>query len=172
MSRVVFSLGSNLGDREAHLAAAVAAIAPELVSEVYETPPWGGDDDQGAYYNVTAVADDPGRGADDWLELAQELEIAAGRVRDPDRPYGPRTLDVDLIAVWDEDGHPPARRTAPRTAPPAGPPPRVRARALAGGRPRRRAPRKGPSARDAAGTGPCGGRARTAQAAPDMVGAS
>lgn len=113
MSRVVFSLGSNLGDREAHLAAAVAAIAPELVSEVYETPPWGGDDDQGAYYNVTAVADDPGRGADDWLELAQELEIAAGRVRDPDRPYGPRTLDVDLIAVWDEDGHP-VRRAEPR----------------------------------------------------------
>lgn len=113
MSRVVLSLGSNLGDREANLVAAVAAIAPELVSEVYETPPWGGDDDQPAYYNVTAIADDPGRGAEDWLVTAQDLEIAAGRVRDPDRPYGPRTLDVDLIAAWDADGVP-VRRSEPR----------------------------------------------------------
>ncbi len=104
MSRVVLSLGSNLGDREANLAAAVAAIGPEAVSEIYETPPWGGDDEQPAYYNVTVIATDPGKDADAWLDLAGELEIAAGRVRDPDRPYGPRTLDVDLIAVFDEDG--------------------------------------------------------------------
>lgn len=113
MSRVVFSFGSNLGDREAHLAAAVAAVFPELVSEVYETPPWGGDDEQPAYYNVTAIADDPDRDADAWLDLAQDLELSAGRVRDPDRPYGPRTLDVDLIAVWDEDGRP-VHRAEPR----------------------------------------------------------
>lgn len=106
MSRVVLSLGSNLGDREANLAAAVAAIEPEAVSDLYETPPWGGDDDQPAYYNLTVIASDPAKGADDWLELAQGLEIEAGRVRDPDRPYGPRTLDVDLIAVFDEDGGP------------------------------------------------------------------
>ena len=113
MSRVVLSFGSNLGDREANLAAAVAAIGPELVSEVYRTPPWGGDDDQPAYYNVTAIAQDPDREAEDWLEAAQRLEADAGRVRDPDRPYGPRTLDVDLIAVWDEDGRP-VHRAEPR----------------------------------------------------------
>jgi 2-amino-4-hydroxy-6-hydroxymethyldihydropteridine diphosphokinase len=34
------------------------------------------------------------------------LEQASGRVRDPARPYGPRSLDVDVIAVWGSDGTP------------------------------------------------------------------
>ncbi|WP_100448755.1 2-amino-4-hydroxy-6-hydroxymethyldihydropteridine diphosphokinase [Glycomyces xiaoerkulensis] len=113
MSRVVLSLGSNLGDREAHLADAVDALAPDTVSDLYETPPWGGDDDQPTYYNLTAVATAPGRSADAWLETALDLENDAGRVRDPDRPFGPRTLDVDLIAAWDDDGRP-VHRTDPR----------------------------------------------------------
>ncbi|GAB3648227.1 2-amino-4-hydroxy-6-hydroxymethyldihydropteridine diphosphokinase [Glycomyces tarimensis] len=112
MSRVVLSLGSNLGDREATLAAAVAAIRPDTVSDLYETPPWG-DADQPAYYNLTAIATDPARGPDEWLGLAQELEAGAGRVRDPERPYGPRTLDVDLVAVWDDEGRP-VHRAEPR----------------------------------------------------------
>ncbi|NUQ90582.1 MAG: 2-amino-4-hydroxy-6-hydroxymethyldihydropteridine diphosphokinase [Glycomyces artemisiae] len=104
MSRVVFSMGSNLGDREAALRSAIAAVEPTAVSDVYETPPWGGDDEQPAYYNIAVIAEDPDRTAHDWLELGQRLEAEAGRVRDPERPYGPRTLDVDLVAVWDESG--------------------------------------------------------------------
>jgi 2-amino-4-hydroxy-6-hydroxymethyldihydropteridine diphosphokinase len=71
---------------------------------VYETPPWG-DPDQPHYLNaVVLVADDvPARG---WLDRAQELERAAGRERDPARRFGPRTLDVDVIAVWDDQGQP------------------------------------------------------------------
>ncbi|THV33942.1 2-amino-4-hydroxy-6-hydroxymethyldihydropteridine diphosphokinase [Glycomyces buryatensis] len=105
MSRVVFSLGSNLGDREAHLVSAIEKIDPEAVSEVYETPPWG-DDEQPTYYNIAAIADDPDRGPEEWLQLAQRLETEAGRIRDPQRRWGPRTLDVDLVAVWDEAGDP------------------------------------------------------------------
>ncbi|MEU6858089.1 2-amino-4-hydroxy-6-hydroxymethyldihydropteridine diphosphokinase [Glycomyces sp. NPDC046736] len=104
MSRVVFSMGSNLGDREANLKAAIEAVAPERVSEVYESLPWGGDDEQPAYYNIAVIAADPDRDAEAWLALGQRLEADAGRVRDPERPYGPRTLDVDLIAVLDDDG--------------------------------------------------------------------
>jgi 2-amino-4-hydroxy-6-hydroxymethyldihydropteridine diphosphokinase len=111
MSRVVFSMGSNLGDREASLTAAIAAVAPTAVSEVYETQPWGGDDEQPAYYNIAVIADDPERGAEDWLALGQRLEAESGRVRDPERPYGPRTLDVDLIAVF--DGGEPVRSDEP-----------------------------------------------------------
>ncbi|SDD94211.1 2-amino-4-hydroxy-6-hydroxymethyldihydropteridine diphosphokinase [Glycomyces harbinensis] len=111
MSRVVFSMGANLGDREANLTAALEAVRPDLVSEVYETPPWGGDDEQPAYYNIAVIADDPERGPEDWLALGQRLEAEAGRVRDPERPYGPRTLDVDLIAV--HDGGEPVRRDEP-----------------------------------------------------------
>jgi 2-amino-4-hydroxy-6-hydroxymethyldihydropteridine diphosphokinase len=106
MTRVVFSMGSNLGDREAALTAAIAAVDPEAVSDVYETPPWGGDDEQPTYYNIAVIATDPNRSAEDWLALGQRLEADAGRVRDPERPYGPRTLDVDLIAVTDDDGAP------------------------------------------------------------------
>ena len=105
MTRVVFSMGSNLGDREAALTTAINAVNPDAVSEVYETPPWG-DDEQPAYYNIAVIASDPNRTADDWLALGQRLEAEAGRVRDPERPYGPRTLDVDLIAVTGDDGTP------------------------------------------------------------------
>ena len=43
MSRVVLSIGSNLGDRLAKLQAAVTDFSPYLVcvSPVYRTPPWG-----------------------------------------------------------------------------------------------------------------------------------
>jgi 2-amino-4-hydroxy-6-hydroxymethyldihydropteridine diphosphokinase len=41
-----------------------------------------------------------------WLDRARALERAAGRVRDPRRPYGPRTLDVDVIAVWTDADEP------------------------------------------------------------------
>jgi 2-amino-4-hydroxy-6-hydroxymethyldihydropteridine diphosphokinase len=105
MSRAVLSLGSNLGDREAHLRGAVEALADVMfaVSGVYETAPWG-DPDQPAYLNAVLVAVDPGAEPSDWLSRAQALEEAAGRVRDPARPLGPRTLDVDVIAVWTDAG--------------------------------------------------------------------
>jgi 2-amino-4-hydroxy-6-hydroxymethyldihydropteridine diphosphokinase len=108
----VLSLGSNLGDRAAHLRAAVAGLADVLlvVSGVYETPPWG-DPDQPAYLNAVAlvagVVDPAG-----WLRLAGDLEGAAGRIRDPVRRYGPRTLDVDVIMVWDGAGTPVTSDTA------------------------------------------------------------
>jgi len=103
----VLSLGSNLGDRLAHLRAAVAALAPVLVSVsgVYETPPWG-DPDQPSYLNAAAVVDDDATTAWDWLHRAQAIEAAEGRVRDPERRFGPRTLDVDVIAVFEATGRP------------------------------------------------------------------
>lgn len=107
MTTAVLSLGSNLGDRAAHLRAAVAGLADVLlvVSGVYQTPPWG-DPDQPAYLNAAALvaddSDDPYR----WLSRCRVLEDAAGRVRDPQRRFGPRTLDVDVITVWARDGEP------------------------------------------------------------------
>lgn len=103
MTSVVLSLGSNLGDRRAALAAAVAALGPGQVSEVYETQPWG-DDDQPNYLNLAMIAADAGRSVTDWLALAEEVQARAGRVRDPQRRYGPRVIDVDIIVAHDEDG--------------------------------------------------------------------
>lgn len=107
MTRAVLSVGSNLGDRAGHLRLAVRAFADVLVkaSAVYETPPWG-DPDQPAYLNAALLVSDPAAEPRDWLDRAQAAEEAAGRRRDPARRFGPRTLDVDVIAVWRDDGEP------------------------------------------------------------------
>ena len=96
MSRAVLSIGSNLGDRLAHLRSVVAALDPVVVSSVYETAPWGGVP-QDDYLNAVVVVEDAGTDAYGWLRRAHELEAAAGRVRDV--RWGPRTLDVDVIDV-------------------------------------------------------------------------
>lgn len=107
MTRAVLSLGSNLGDRLGHLRTAVRALDEVLlgVSRVYQTPPWG-DPDQPPYLNAVLLVRDPVASPCDWLAWARRIEQAAGRQRDPARRFGPRTLDVDVIAVWDEDGEP------------------------------------------------------------------
>lgn len=107
MTRAVLSIGSNLGDRAGRLRGALDTLrdgaAVLAVSPVYETPPWG-DVDQPAYLNVAVLAAAPGDDPRYWLRLAGRAEVAAGRVRDPARRFGPRTLDVDVIAVYAPDG--------------------------------------------------------------------
>jgi len=87
-------LGSNVGDRLAHLQAAVDLLAPLAVSPVYETAPVGGPP-QGPYLNAVVLvpAVDPYR----LLRQAHAVEAARNRVRA--ERWGPRTLDVDLLDV-------------------------------------------------------------------------
>lgn len=96
MSRVVLSLGSNLGDRLARLQAAVDGLGGAVlaVSPVFETDAWG-DVEQGPFLNAVVIAEDPALGAEAWLDRAQALERDNQRVRV--RRWGPRTLDVDVI---------------------------------------------------------------------------
>jgi 2-amino-4-hydroxy-6-hydroxymethyldihydropteridine diphosphokinase len=100
MTRVVLSIGSNLGDRLARLQAVVDGLGESVlaVSPVYETAPWGRVD-QAPFLNAVLIADDPTRDGQGWLRRAQEFERAAGRVRG--ERWGPRTLDVDLIACYE-----------------------------------------------------------------------
>jgi 2-amino-4-hydroxy-6-hydroxymethyldihydropteridine diphosphokinase len=107
MTKAVLSLGSNQGDRFGYLKQAVDALADVLlvVSGVYETAPWG-DPDQPDYLNAVALVTDPAAEPVDWLDRARRLESAADRVREPQRRFGPRTLDVDVIVVWTDDGEP------------------------------------------------------------------
>ena len=102
MSRVVLSIGSNMGDRLARLQAAVDGLgdAALAVSPVFETDPWGGVD-QEAFLNAVVVADDPELDSRGWLRRAQRLEQDSGRVRR--QKWGPRTLDVDLVSCVDGD---------------------------------------------------------------------
>lgn len=108
MTRAVLSLGSNLGDRYRYLTEAVAGLGDELlvVSGVYESPPWPPGQPGPAYLNAAMLVADAGTDPCHWLVRARERERAAGRERDPDRRYAPRTLDVDVIMVWDAADQP------------------------------------------------------------------
>lgn len=89
----VLSIGSNVGDRLAHLQLAVDVLSPQLISPVYETAPVGGvaQDD---FLNAVLLCDlDAGTA---W-QLAQDAEQRAGRQRV--QRWGPRTLDVDLVVA-------------------------------------------------------------------------
>ena len=96
MTRVVLSVGSNVGDRLARLQSVVDGFSDAVmaVSPIYETAAWGGVE-QDAFLNAVIIAQDSSREADDWLRDAQRLERDNDRVRE--QHWGPRTLDVDLI---------------------------------------------------------------------------
>jgi 2-amino-4-hydroxy-6-hydroxymethyldihydropteridine diphosphokinase len=98
VTRAVLSLGSNLGDRFAHLRSAVTGFgdAVRAASPVYETAAWGGVE-QPDFLNAVLVVEDAGVDAWGWLRRGQELERAAKRVREVH--WGPRTLDVDVVTV-------------------------------------------------------------------------
>ena len=103
LRKVVFSVGSNLGDRLGHLQGALDAIrdTPDVVvvdvSSVYETDAVGGPEDSPDFLNIVLVAEttlEPRT----LLERALAVEDAFGRDRSGGR-WSPRTLDVDLIVV-------------------------------------------------------------------------
>lgn len=94
--RAFLGLGSNLGDREAHLNHAVGRI-PDVVkvSSIWETAPIGGPE-QGPYLNlVVQLSTD--RTARQLLTVCRDREEAAERERT--ERWGPRTLDVDVLWV-------------------------------------------------------------------------
>lgn len=97
--RAFVALGSNLGDREGHLRAAVAGL-PDVVavSPVYETQAVGGPAGQGPYLNAVVELDTE-IGPRELLEVGRSLETGAGRERSV--PNAPRTLDVDVLLVGD-----------------------------------------------------------------------
>lgn len=99
-ARAFVGLGSNLGDRRAHLQAAVDRLRAGgdvvAVSPLYETEPVGGPAGQGPYLNVVVElsTEDTPR---ELLERCRALEAAAGRMRA--ERWGPRTLDADVLLV-------------------------------------------------------------------------
>lgn len=103
MSRVVLSIGSNLGDRLARLQSVVDSLgdAVRSVSPVYQTDAWGGVE-QGPFLNAVVIAEDPALDGPAWLRRAQAIETRNERVRR--QKWGPRTLDVDLVCVSGPDG--------------------------------------------------------------------
>jgi 2-amino-4-hydroxy-6-hydroxymethyldihydropteridine diphosphokinase len=100
---VAIALGSNLGDRDAHLAFAVARLS-RIVNNVrrsrwYDTAPVGVSPDQPRYLNGAVVGDSE-LTPHELLSALLEIEREAGRERPS--PLAPRTLDLDLILYGSE----------------------------------------------------------------------
>ncbi len=98
---VYLALGSNLGDRLANLKQAIAALTPQLdvkaKSQVYETLPWGYED-QPKFLNQVVKAKtylEP----EPLLKHLKRLEVALGRQES--FPNGPRLIDIDIL-FYDE----------------------------------------------------------------------
>ncbi|MGP3940904.1 MULTISPECIES: 2-amino-4-hydroxy-6-hydroxymethyldihydropteridine diphosphokinase [Streptomyces] len=103
--RAVISLGSNLGNRLEILQGAIDALedTPGLrvkaVSPVYETDPWGVEPGTQATYFNAVVLIKTTLPPSSLLERGHAIEEAFERVRD--ERWGPRTIDVDIVAYQD-----------------------------------------------------------------------
>jgi 2-amino-4-hydroxy-6-hydroxymethyldihydropteridine diphosphokinase len=96
--KVAIALGSNLGDRQAHLRSAIEALLPALsplrVSSFHETEPVDVTGPAPMFLNAAAIGESD-LSAPAVLDLLLAVEQQFGR----ERPYGgaPRTIDLDLI---------------------------------------------------------------------------
>lgn len=97
MTRYAVGLGSNLGDRIAHLRAGDAGLrrvgTVTARSSLYETEPIGGPD-QDPFLNAVVLLESD-LSPDELLAACLDIEAAEGRERS--ERWGPRTLDLDII---------------------------------------------------------------------------
>jgi 2-amino-4-hydroxy-6-hydroxymethyldihydropteridine diphosphokinase len=105
MTEALIGLGGNVGDVRATLNAAIDrlcdGVAVRLVarSSDYRTPPWGVTD-QAPFVNA-CIAVDTTLAPEALLERALAVERAFGRERTREQRWGPRTIDIDLLAYDD-----------------------------------------------------------------------
>ncbi|HZS64536.1 MAG TPA: 2-amino-4-hydroxy-6-hydroxymethyldihydropteridine diphosphokinase [Xanthobacteraceae bacterium] len=105
MAEALLALGGNVGDARTNLDRAVALLcADEGVrlrarSSDYRTPPWG-DTAQPPFVNL-CIAVETRLTPQALLNRAQEIERRLGRDRRRERRWGPRTVDIDILAYDD-----------------------------------------------------------------------
>ena len=99
---VFLGLGSNVGSREENLARGMALLARSLeviaASSIYETEPWG-ISQQPPFLNM-ACRVRTNMAPEELLLLCQQAERQVGRK--PTFRYGPRVLDIDILAYGDQ----------------------------------------------------------------------
>jgi 2-amino-4-hydroxy-6-hydroxymethyldihydropteridine diphosphokinase len=105
MAEALLALGGNVGDARVILARAVDLLCDgdtvRLIarSSDYRTPPWGVED-QAPFINLCLlVATELSPQA--LLERALGVERALGRNRDQEQRWGPRPVDIDILAYDD-----------------------------------------------------------------------
>ena len=101
------SLGSNLGDRESTLRSALQLIEQRIgsvlrCSSFYYSKPWGFTS-QNDFCNLCCALETD-KTPLDVLRLTQTIERSLGRkYKSQDGHYSDRTIDIDLIRVFDDD---------------------------------------------------------------------
>lgn len=101
--KVYIGIGSNIGDREGNISAAVERV-DELVgnvtkkSSIYETEPWGFQADEQFLNMVLEVETE--LSPSDVLETIQKIETRLGRTRSDVR-YSSRIIDIDILLYED-----------------------------------------------------------------------
>src|SRR5690242_21140107 len=102
MVEALLALGGNLGDARATLDRAIAMLCEGAQvrltarSSDYATPPWGVED-QPRFINLCIVVE-TSLTPQALLARAQAVERALGRKREAERRWGPRTIDIDILA--------------------------------------------------------------------------
>jgi 2-amino-4-hydroxy-6-hydroxymethyldihydropteridine diphosphokinase len=105
MTEALVAFGGNVGDARATIASAISRFCAEPLvrlrarSSDYRTPPWGVTDQPPFINACIAVTTDLAPLA--LLERAQAIEIEFGRDRRNEKRWGPRRLDIDLLAYDD-----------------------------------------------------------------------
>ena len=99
---LVLLLGTNMGDRSQNLTQAITGLnkllgEPTKQSTVYETPPWG-NENQDAFLNMAVIYATSIKPTI-LLESILQLEVELGRVRQ--KKWGPRLIDIDIIFYGD-----------------------------------------------------------------------
>jgi 2-amino-4-hydroxy-6-hydroxymethyldihydropteridine diphosphokinase len=102
----LLGLGSNVGDRRAHLQAAVGALSSVGVrvvaaSSVYDTDPVGDVLDQPSFLNACVLVETALEPLE-LLDAVKSLELQLGREQDGVR-HGPRAIDIDILLLGDAE---------------------------------------------------------------------
>lgn len=97
------SIGSNVGDKRAHLQNAIQKLSVEIgrvvkVSPIYETPSWGFDG--GDFYNACLCLK-TSLSPEEVMTKILEVEVSLGRVRSNAKGYQDRIIDIDIIFYED-----------------------------------------------------------------------
>jgi 2-amino-4-hydroxy-6-hydroxymethyldihydropteridine diphosphokinase len=104
MSKVILSLGSNIGDRSANLRHAVkimsdrGVVRSAIVSDVFENPPMLPEDSLPEwnldFFNIAVVAETD-LSLSDFFDMTKQIEIECGRVIVS--RWAPRIIDIDIL---------------------------------------------------------------------------
>jgi 2-amino-4-hydroxy-6-hydroxymethyldihydropteridine diphosphokinase len=106
MADVLIALGGNVGDVRSTFELAISAICDMARATLlarssdYQTPPWG-EQDQPPFVNA-CINIETGLDPHALLHALQEVETKFGRDRAKESRWGPRTLDLDILAYGDE----------------------------------------------------------------------